>query len=679
MIHALLMLALAAQQTGDVSFKATTQLVVEAVAVKDKNGNAIEGLTAKDFIVTEDGAPQTIRVFDYQKLGAAGVLPPVTQMVAAFPKLTRTQIMGELPGNGKYKNRRLIALYFDLTAMRPPEQLRAFDNAIHFVRTKLTADDLVAIMTFEGGAVQVLHDFTGDRARLEGVLKTLIVGEDQDAAAEASGADTGTAFGQDDGEFNIFTTDRQLAALQTAANMLGRLSEKKSLIYFASGLRLNGSDNQAQLTATINAAVRSGVAVWPIDARGLTAEAPMGDATRGSPGGAGMYTGASARDMAASFRRSQDALWSVAADTGGKAMLDSNDLAAGMVRAQTSIESYYVIGYYTTNEKLDGKFRRVKISLANNLAANLEYRQGYFAGKVFGKFTVADKERQLEDALMLGDPITELTIALEVNYFQLNRAEYFVPLTVKIPGSELARARRGGNEHTRIDFIGEVKDSFGTTIQNVRDKVDVKLTGATAAELARRPIEYDTGFTLLPGKYQVKFLARDAETGRIGTYLSKFTIPNLNKEDKRIAMSSVVLSSQRMDIRDTLVNAAKDKGKSDLANPLVQDGMKLIPSVTRVFRRDRELFVYLQAYRPEAVNPGPLLAFVTFYRGGEKAFETAPTRVADTMDNRLKTAPLRFNLPLKQLPPGEYECQVTVLDGGASKAAFSRTRMMVIE
>ena len=392
-----------------------------------------------------------------------------------------------------------------------------------------------------------------------------------------------------------------------------------------------------------------------------------------------MYTGGSARDMAASFRRSQDALWSVAADTGGKAMLDSNDLAAGIARAQNAIESYYVIGYYTTNDKLDGKFRRVKISLANGPSATLDYRQGYFAGKQFGKFTVADKERQLEDALMLGDPVTELTIAMEVNYFQLNRAEYFVPLTVKIPGSELARARKGGHERTRIDFIGEVKDGFGTTIQNVRDKVDIKLSDSTAAELARRPIEYDTGFTLLPGKYQVKFLARDAETGRIGTYMAKFTIPNLNKEDKRIPISSLVLSGQRMDIRDTLVNAAKDKGKSDLANPLVQDGMKIIPSVTRVFRRDRELFVYLQAYRPEVAAPGPLLAFVTFYRGGEKAFETAPTRVEGTADNRLHTAALRFNLPLKQLPAGEYECQVTVLDGSANKAAFTRARMMVIE
>src|SRR5262249_58828623 len=118
-----------------------------------------------------------------------------------------------------------------------------------------------------------------------------------DTANDASSSDTGAAFGQDDSEFNIFNTDRQLSALQTAARMLGQLSEKKALIYFASGLRLNGIDNQAQLHATINAAIRAGVSFWPIDARGLVASAPLGDATKGSPGGLGMYTGASAMAM----------------------------------------------------------------------------------------------------------------------------------------------------------------------------------------------------------------------------------------------------------------------------------------------------------------------------------------------------------------------------------------------
>ena len=197
-----------------------------------------------------------------------------------------------------------------------------------------------------------------------------------------------------------------------------------------------------------------------------------------------------------------------------------------------------------------------------------------------------DKERQLEDALMLGDPITDLTVAMEIDYFQLNRAEYYVPIIVKIPGRELALAKRFGAEHTVIDFVCEIKDEAGGfTVSNVRDNVDIKLSDATALELAKRPIEYDSGFTLLPGRYSIKFLARDDETGRIGTYQTEFIIPNLNKETTRVPISSVVLSSQRVDTRDALYNATKGKQqtKDDAKNPLVQEGLKLIPSVTRVF------------------------------------------------------------------------------------------------
>jgi VWFA-related protein len=667
---------------GQATFRASAQLVIETVAVKDKNGNPIEGLTAKDFTVTEDGAPQVIRFFELQKLPEVPDAAPATDAgrPTLLEKLPHTQVSPEKPGNIRYSDRRLLALYFDMSAMPPPDQLRALSAAKRFIRTQMTPADLVAIMAFSGGAVQVMQDFTADRDRLLSIIETMIVGESEDAMATADEADTGAAFGQDDGEFNIFNTDRQLSALQTAAKMLGTLSEKKSLIYFASGLRLNGVDNQAQLHATTNAAIRAGVSFWPIDARGLVAQAPLGDATRGSPGGIGMYTGASALAMMTNFQRSQDTLWTIAADTGGKALLDSNDLAAGIVQAQKSISSYYILGYYTSNEALDGKFRRIRISLSNGLSASLDYRQGYYAGKQFSRFTVADKERQLEEALMLGDPITELTIAMEIDYFQLNRAEYFVPLAVKIPGRELALARRGGAEHTLIDFIGEVKDDYGTTIQNVRDKVDIKLSDSTAAELAKRPIQYDTGFTLLPGKYKIKFLARDAETGRIGTYQADFVIPNLNKEEKRIPISSVVLSSQRVDLRDALYNAARERDREKIAaaNPLVQDGQKLIPSVTRVFSKARDMYVYLQAYDrgPESIQP--LAAFVTFYRGQAKAFETRPLAVTDPPDPKSKAMPVRFNLSLSKLPPGEYNCQVTVVSPSGQKAAFWQAPVMLI-
>lgn len=129
---------------------------------------------------------------------------------------------------------------------------------------------------------------------------------------------------------------------------------------------------------------------------------------------------------------------------------------------------------------------------------------------------------------MLGDPITDLTISMEINYFQLNRAEYCVPIVVKIPGRELAIAKKMGSERTQIDFVCEIKDDFGgTTVSNIRDSMPpIKLSDKTVAQLARQPIEYGAGVTLLPGHYTIKFLARDDETGRIGTLTATCDIPS---------------------------------------------------------------------------------------------------------------------------------------------------------
>jgi len=685
-----------AGQSDTYTLSVKSQLVVETVVVKDKQGKSIEGLTAKDFTVTEDGTPQTIRFTEHETLPTnAEPLPPDSdENITIYRRLARTQIAPEEADRARYKNHRLLVFYFDMTAMPPQDQMRALQAAEKFIREQMTGADLISLMRYSGGSVDVLQDFSADRNKLLSVLQTLIVGEGQGNAVsvdDASSADTGAAFGQDDGEFNIFNTDRQLSALQTAARMLGSMNEKKALLYFASGLRLNGIDNQAQLRATVDAAVRAGVSFWPVDARGLVADAPLGDATQGSAGNSAMYSGTAAQAVTDRFQQSQDTMYSLAADTGGKALLDNNDLTRGIVNAQQAIADYYIVGYYTTNSVQNGHFRKVKISVDRADAARLEYREGYYANKEFGKFTAVDKERQLEDALMLGDPVTDLTIAMELNYFQLNRAEYFVPMVVKIPGRELALAKKFGTDHTLIDFVCEIKDeATGGTITNVRDNVNIALNGATAAELARRPIEYDSGFTLMPGRYSIKFLARDDETGRIGTYQTSFTIPNLNKVTQRVPISSVVLSGQEVSLKDAIYNATKgkDAAKNDSANPLVQDGMKLIPSATRVFSLDRELYVYLQAYlgsvtaaatssaastpgaSPNPSTPGPLVASVSFYQQQKKLLE-APAVVAFAVPGtRLGIVPMRFKIGLSDLAPGRYECLVSVLDPKEKRATF---------
>ncbi|MCC6588104.1 MAG: VWA domain-containing protein [Bryobacterales bacterium] len=668
-------------------FEATSTLVVINVAAKDKSGKSIEGLKATDFVVTEDGKPQQIRVFEYQQLqeeplparGLKERPDPKAKQATPATVAKDNRIAPSAKEEIKYKNRRLLVLYFDFSGMPVADQYRTQQSALKYLNTQMSTSDHVAVMTYVTD-LKVLQDFTSDRDRLVDVIRSIPIGETgmgNGSTGDESEADTGTAFSADDSEFNMFNTDRKLAALESAVKMLSSLPEKKALVYFASGMSRTGIDNQAQLRGTVNAAIRSNVAFYPVDARGLVASAPMGDATQGSPGGRGMYSGDSQRQARNNFQQQQDSLYTLAADTGGKAMLDQNDLSAGIVQAQKDVSSYYILGYYSTNAAADGKYRRVKVQIAKGLTASLDYRSGYFASKEFKQFTDSDRERQLQEALMLGDPVTDLSLALEVNWFRQGRDRYFVPIAVKIPGSDIELARRGGAESARLDFLGEVRDAKGTVQGSVRDEVTVKLKGERMGQLASRNLQYDTGFVLQPGAYTLKFLARENESGKMGTFETKFTVPDLTTEQRRLPISTVVLSNQREKLSETVATAERNK-KLFEANPLVQAGEKLVPSVTRVFRKDQEMLVYLEAYQPAAQTTQVMVANVSFFRGKVKAFETTPLKVDSGLNPKSKAVPVSFRVPLASLQPGRYTCQVNVLNPEEKKFAVWRSPMVVL-
>src|SRR5262249_52820533 len=150
-------------------------------------------------------------------------------------------------------------LYFDLYRMPPFDQLRTFTAATKFIETGMTAADMVAVMVFGGRGVESKQEFTDDRAALRRAMEALVTAANEQILGIADDFDPGGAFGEDDDAFNMFTTDRQLAAVQTAVTDLGPVPELKTLVYFGSGLRLNGADNMAQFRATVNAAVRANV------------------------------------------------------------------------------------------------------------------------------------------------------------------------------------------------------------------------------------------------------------------------------------------------------------------------------------------------------------------------------------------------------------------------------------
>ena len=225
-----------------------------------------------------------------------------------------------------------------------------------------------------------------------------------------------------------------------------------------------------------------------------------------------------------------------------------------------------------------------------------------------------------------------------------------------------------------------MRDKQGRVISAVRDFIQVKLTGQNVGQLAQRQLEYDTAFSLHQGDYRVKFLVRENETGKMGTFETGFNIPDLTQEKSYLRLSSVIWSNQREPL-SAAVGAAERNRKAFKGHPLVKENHKLIPSITRVFRPEQNLFVYVEVYDARAAGettPGEIAATVSLFRGKVKEFESEPLRVTEVQKDKGGAFSVEIQLPLAKLEPGSYTCQVNVLDPGRRKFAFRRAPLILL-
>jgi VWFA-related protein len=671
----------------------TTNVVVVNVTVTGRDGKPVENLTKDNFQLFEDGKPQKIQSMDLQRL-KNDVLPPVEQELRQRPQPPQgynpeAEKAAKRDTHSQFQDRRLMVLLFDFSSMQPPEQIRAKQAAIKFLTSQMTSSDSVAIMAY-GVKLTTIQDFTSDRDALISAIQRFRIGDSSENAATAdTGADSEDQSGQftaDETEFNIFNADLKLAALQDAARSLGQYPEKKALIYISSGIQKSGVDNQSQLTATVNTAVRANVAFYPIDARGLSALVPGGDASQQGAAGSGLYSGSGQRTQRENFNNQQETLATLAIDTGGKALLDSNDLTAGIRQVQSDFSSYYVLTYVSTNAAQDGRYRRIQVKLAaqdSNLRAKLDYRPGYYGPSTYARMSDSDKEAQLSQALNSENPVTDLPIAVEIDHFRLEKDKYFVPISVKVPGSSLVFQGKGAKQGTALDFIAEVLDGHSRNAATVRDSIPLKLDQNAAGQVSQKSIQYDTGVTLTPGTYKLRFVARENGEGKVGTFEGSFTIPDLAAR-KTLRISSLVVSNQREPLKNQAAAVKNDK-KLLSVNPLIEDGQKLVPNVTKVFRPEQTMLVYLEVYDPTIPDGIPdnfrgatVQARLTLYRDNKKVFETQTVRAGRPSATRTSTLPIWINVPLKNMAAGKYDCQVTVIDQFGHKFAFERTPLAIV-
>ncbi len=673
-------------QQSDYVFHAESDLVLVNVTVRDKSGNFVPGLKPGDFTIFEDNKPQKIVSFDVENVDAV----PALDVAQAKPL---PEASGEpspaasaaSQSASQFKDRRLIVLFFDLSAMEPDEIDRAVTSAEHYVDTQMAPADLVSIVSL-GSSLLVNQDFTTDHALLKKQLDGFSTGSGQGFEEGTTGTtegtpDTGQPFTADDTEYNIFNTDRRLEALRSVAEKLAHVQQKKSLIYFSSGMDRTGIENQSELRAAVNAAVRSNLAFYTMDMRGLQALVAGGEAQNASLRGVSAYSGQATLNALNSNFTTQETLVTLASDTGGRAFLDSNDFSKIFKGVQQDTSTYYLLGYRSTNPARDGRYRRIVVK-SNLRDVKIDYRRGYYAPADYRHSTKDDKERQLEEELASELPATDLPLYLGVAYFRLEGNKFFVPISLVVPGSQIPFVRSSDRDQATLDVIGMVLDNAHHPLNRIRDTV--KLAVSTSTEVRKKNVQYDTGMSLLSGKYHLKFVVRENQTGRMGSFETDIEVPEL--KTLPLKMSSVVLASQ--------IQPAKVKKAADW-NPLVHDGSEIIPNITHVFSATQHLLLYYEVYDParpavaesargtdsargEANKSGiRLLSNVAFFQGKAKAYESSLVELTELNARERKAAVFQLDVPLTSLKPGFYTCQVNVIDDAGGHFLFPRLALLI--
>jgi VWFA-related protein len=685
-------LAAVAQQQGGAqisTIKVNAETVLTNVVVRDKKtGAVIKGLKETDFAVTEDKKPQKILSFDYQNVDEAVTLSEASTVSGT--STTRKKTIADLVNNNfvaqpdELKDRRLIVMFFDLSSMQPEDITRAVDSAKDYINKQMAPADMVAAVSLVSG-LSMDQDFTSDKGALLRALSKYdgTEGSGFDAGSEGGGtddtSDDSSSFVADDSEFNALNTDRQLYAIRTICKSIEKVEQKKSMMYFSGGLSRQGIENQASIRSATNECVKANTALYAVDTRGLQALNPVGDASKGSRRGTGAYSGASMQGQLNANFSSQETLGTLASDTGGKLFVDSNDFGPAFQQIQHDTEAYYIVGFHSTNAARDGVYRHLTITLLNHLDAKLEYRPGYYAPADFQHAKNEDRELALTEQMRSDVPATDVAVYLQALYFRLDDGKFYIPISLVIPGSQIHAATVKDKDKANIDIMGQVKNSTGIAVGQVRQTVPLAVDANQ--QLQKRNVQYSTGFTLAPGKYHVKFVVRENQSGNMGSFETDIQVPDMKKTP--LKLSSIVMSSQRMP------NTAKK-----VVDPLVRDGLEWVPNVPHVFRQDQHLFFLYEVYAPttdkdapaQAAAPGlarreggpvRVLTSIEFLLGGVKVYETPLVEATAINIPERDAVGFQFDVPLTGLKPGTYVCQVNVIDDAGGNFSFPRMALRV--
>jgi len=545
-----------ASATPNPSFPAQVELVTVDVVVTDKKGVPVPGLKREDFVVTEEDAPQSITSFE------AVELPPTASAVTP----TRPRVSTNL--DRESHSGRSFVILFDDIHLSPFSAQRAKAAVAQFLRTGVREGDRVSLVATGGGAwwstrmeagrdelitmlkrldgryipdtsnermsdfeamrIHIYHDQQVEE-RVSRRFETYGVSQrNQQQSDDPNQNMNGDPFVQaraTDVYFQSVSRNRiTLQILQRVLMSLSAAKGRKSVVLVSEGFIYD--PNLDEFKQVLQASKRSNTAMYFVDARGLTGGSIYQTAEFGPP--------LDNRDIGSALLdtlQEGEGSESLAADSGGFSVKNTNDLGKGIQRIADESRAYYLLGYNSTNPARDGRFRKISVKIPSRKGINIRARKGYFA-PLEGKL-VAKKPEPVDPDIQaaLDSPYEETEVPLRASSYVfdetlLGKASTLIAADIDV--SKFAYEDKAGRFADTIDFLLVVAHRETGEFYRYDQKVEMNLQPATRERIARSWFPVLRDFELAPGGYQAKIVVRDHNSGKIGTVIHEFEVPDLS-------------------------------------------------------------------------------------------------------------------------------------------------------
>jgi VWFA-related protein len=647
-------------QQPPITFRAEVNYVEVDARVLDQQGKFIAGLKPEDFAIFEDGKPQKVASFSMVNIPLERVERP---LFASRP------VEPDVRNNMQAADGRIYVIVLDDLHTAALRSQRVKLAARHFIERYVGANDLAAVVHTSGRS-NAGQEFTTSQSRLLRAVDQFMgrkltsstrnmIDDVQRRAGTPAASDP--AADLDDKERG-FQARNTLDAIRNVAQYLGNIrGRRKAVVMFGEGIDYNINEMfsdqiteaQTVIDATrdmLAAATRANVAIYAVDPRGLGGEFDELASIQSFPDDTSLGLGMSS--IFNEVRLSQDSLRVMGEETGGFAVVNKNSFSDAFQRIVDDNSSYYVMGYYSTNERRDGRFRKIEVRLPNRPGLTVRARKGYVAPR--GKapdVKAAPKDGptpELRDALESPLPLTGLPLALTAVVFKGPAPKGSVVISTFVAGSMLPFADNAGMMKNDLEIVGMATDDKGKAFSTERATVNLNMKPDTAKRVAATGFRIIQSLDLNPGRYSLRVAVREANTRKAGSVTFDLEVPDFSKAP--LSMSDIAVTSALSGAAPTV--RPKDPLEKLLPGPL---------SSYREFSPMDEIALFTEVYDNVKEAHKVEIAATAKAEGGQTVYQTREEHDSSELAGSAGGYGFQARIPLKNFAPGLYVLRVEAI------------------